>query len=131
MTRDIARNMKIISQEMPWLEVQTPPPPWKRVTIRAVGGLTEVGFGRGSDLLLIVSSRGLGVLDCLSGELVARDRSETFDHVDQHELLADGIGPLEGQKVRLSGLAGGGLAASTFDSWLMDIETYEWPEKCV
>src|SRR5579863_298772 len=90
--------------------ISPPLPPWKLIGGRAVGGLTEVGFADDSDLLLVVSSQGRGVLDCRSGEYVARDRTEPNDSwYDERRLRAFGIGPLEGQLIRLAGLHGGGL----------------------
>ena len=55
--------------------VQEPPIPWRLLEAHAVGGLTDVGFGRRSDLLLVVSSQGRGVFDCVTGQRVARDAS--------------------------------------------------------
>ena len=50
---------------------------WVPRVKRAVGGLTEVAFSRNyNHLLLIISSSGRGVLDCLSGEIIARDYEE-------------------------------------------------------
>src|SRR5450631_1343055 len=90
--------------------VVNPPPPWKRLAVHAVGGLTEVGFAEDSDCLLVVSSQGRGVIDCRTGERVARDRGEPDGSwYDERRLRAQGIGPLDGQVVRLAGLHGGGL----------------------
>src|ERR1700677_2578198 len=66
--------------------VQDPPAAWQRRGAHAVGGLTEVGFGRG-------------------------------------------FGPLAGQTVRTSGLAGGGLAVSTADGWTAERLVLDWPEE--
>jgi len=54
-----------------------PPEPWRHVASHGIGGLTDIGYGEGSDLLLVVSHNGRGVFDCLSGERVARDRVES------------------------------------------------------
>ena len=59
--------------------VGAPVAPWSQVAVRAVGGLTEVGFADDTDLLLVVSSRGRGVFDCCSGQIVARDQTEPDD----------------------------------------------------
>lgn len=129
--RDIGENMRRIQGQLPSLAVAPPPAPWRHVTTRAVGGLYEVGFGTASNLLLIISSSGRGVMDALTGEMRARDRSEGFEWFDARELLAQGIGPLGGQTVRVAGLAGGGLAATTSDGWSVEAETFAWPERCV
>ncbi|SMB81303.1 hypothetical protein [Deinococcus hopiensis] len=131
MARDIWLNMQVISETLPFLPVAPPPDPWIRKACRAVGGLREVGFAPGSDLLLVVSSQGRGVVDCLTGELVAREREVPYDWVDERELLAEGIGPLKGQRIRIAGLAGGGLALGTADGLRLEIETFSHPERCV
>ncbi|MCB9780541.1 MAG: hypothetical protein H6742_18385 [Alphaproteobacteria bacterium] len=112
--------------------VREPPPPWRRTTFLAVGGLTEVGFGRQSDLLLIVSSAGRGLVDCASGELVGRDRQEPDDGwYDAAELLASGIDRLEDELVPIAGLHGGGLALTTDDGWAVTVAYPNWPEAWV
>jgi hypothetical protein len=113
--------------------VHDPPAAWQRRAAHAVGGLTDVGFGRGTDLLLVVSSNGRGVFDCLTGFRVARDPSMPEpgedDWQDTHELDAKGIGPLAGQIVRTSGLAGGALALTTADGWTAERLVLDWPEE--
>lgn len=113
--------------------VQAPPKPWRLLAAHAVGGLTDVGFGRGSDLLLVVSSQGRGVLDCLTGTRVARDPDvpeiDEEQWQDEYELEAQGIGPLEGQAVRTSGLAGGALALVTRDRWSVERLALDWPSE--
>ena len=112
---------------------QAPPAPWQRRAVHAVGGLTDVGFGRGADLLLVVSHDGRGVFDCLTGLRVARDSSVPepgeADWQDTFELETKGIGPLAAQTVRTSGLAGGGLAVLTADGWTAERLTLDWPEE--
>ncbi len=102
-----------------------PPSPWRKKTEHAVGGLVAVGFGDGSDDLLVVSSQGRGVFDCTTGERVARDRGDAA--YDSIRLEALGIGPLQDQVIRVSGLDGGGLPAGTDDGWSADRFVIEWP----
>jgi hypothetical protein len=52
---------------------------WRRISYIAVGGLTEVGFGRDARFRLIVSHEGRGVVDCVTGSGVARDPNEGPD----------------------------------------------------
>jgi hypothetical protein len=113
--------------------VQKPPAPWQLRVAHAVGGLTDVGFGRGSDLLLVISSQGRGVFDCVTGVRVARDAAvlETDEDGwhDTLELEARGIGPLAGQTVTTAGLHGGGLAISTRDRWIVEHLPLDWPNE--
>src|SRR3954469_18142200 len=89
------------------LKLQTPPAPWKRMAAHAVGALTEVGYAENSDLLLVVSSQGRGLFDCLTGERIARDYAEpdgVIDWYDEIRLVARGIAAIENQLVHLAGL---------------------------
>jgi hypothetical protein len=99
------------------------PPPWRQAGMVPVGGLQAVGFS--GDLLLVLSSAGRGVVDCLSGGRVARDEDE--GDFDPGELTCDGIGPLAGVRLRLAGLYGGGLAHSTEDGWGLELRPLSWP----
>src|SRR5689334_4773042 len=109
--------------------ISLPLSPWIELDSHAVGGLTEVGFGDDSDLLLVVSSQGRGVFDCQTGERVSRDRSEPDDSwYDETRLRVFGIGPLEGSLIRLAGLHGGGLLNSVQDGWWVNAITLEWPD---
>lgn len=80
------------------------PLPWRKQSF-AVGGLWAVGFGSGSDLLLVVSVNGRGVFDCLSGERVARDPGD--DAYDEDSETVAGLGPLAGSRVEMNGTGGG------------------------
>ncbi len=52
-----------------------------------------------------------------------RDWGDTF------ELQADGIGPLGGLAIRMTGLYGGGLAISTPDGWSATRFALDWPDE--
>ncbi|PPU64682.1 hypothetical protein [Xanthomonas pisi] len=114
-----------LKKQLRALQMVEPPSPWRRVATIAVGGLRTIGFDRSSELLLVVSSAGRGVIDCRSGEKVARDYDEYYGN--EQFLEADGIGPLQGKTVRISGLFGGGLPISTQDGWSMELVTLDWP----
>lgn len=107
------------------LLVGPPPKPWSLATTLAVGGLRAVGFDRHSELLLIVSSAGRGVIDCTDGTRVARDDSEYY--AGEESLEAAGIGPLQGATIRMSGLFGGGLPTRTTDGWSVEVIVLDWP----
>ena len=112
------------------LPVTEPPAPWRRTLAVGVGGLTEIGFGEAPDrdLLLVVSSMGRGVFDCVTGERVARDRAEPDDAwYDETCLRAAGLGPLEGATIRLAGLHGGGLPSTSGMGWGAWAEYLNWP----
>jgi hypothetical protein len=89
---------------------------WRKVAYLAVGGLTEVGFAEGSKLL-VISHQGRGVVDLASGELLARDRQEPGAWFDAVGRTALGIGPLDGARISVCGLAGGRVPDATADGW--------------
>lgn len=101
--------------------------PWRRLGVIAVGGLSSAGFADHSDLLLLISSAGRGVIDCISAQKVARDEDDYYP--DAGSLEADGIGPLEGQSIRMAGPAGGGLTRATHDGWGIELHPLSWPEE--
>jgi len=119
------KHLDPLRKELRALQTVPPPKPWHKVGAIAVGGLRAVGFDRESELLLIVSSAGRGVVDCQSGLKVARDDEEYYE--DERHLEARGIGPLQGKTLRMSGLLGGGLPISTNDGWSMEVVTLDWP----
>ncbi len=98
---------------------------WNLVTSIAVGGLRSVGFDRYADLLLVVSSQGRGVIDCLSGKKLSRDDEEYYE--GEEHLEAEGIGILKGKIIQMSGLFGGGLPLMTEDFWSIEIICLNWP----
>jgi uncharacterized protein (TIGR02996 family) len=122
------------SMDENYRSVQQPPPlPWKETGHSAVGGLTEVGFDDQSELLLVVSHNGRGVFDCTSGKRVARDpRNDVEGWYDEFELVALGIGPLEGKSINLTGLNGGALPTTTTDGWVLSKNTRgPWERVCL
>ena len=94
------------------------PSPWRKTGDFAVGGLAEVGYEPDSDLLLVLSSNGRGIFDGVTGERVARDRTEEY-LMDSVKLAAPGFDMLDGVTVRTAGLSGGGLPTGTADGWTL------------
>jgi len=87
---------------------------WNRVTSRAVGGLTEVGFSADEQFLLVVSWQGRGVIDTRSGAKVARDSEvpqAKSAWLREEDRVVIGIGPVDGAPIPCVGLWGGTLAA--------------------
>src|ERR1051326_6094509 len=100
--------------------------PWALVNSYAVGGLASVGFAEDSDLLLVTSSDGRGLFDCISGEKIARDYDLIPSYEEQLRLIAPGVGPLDGKIIRMAGLHGGGLPTMTKDGWSLEIVHLDW-----
>jgi len=88
-----------------------------------------IGFDRNSDNLLIVSIQGRGVVDCLTGEKIARDYEGYYE--GERHLEAQGIGVLSQKNIRMTGLFGGGLPIYTKDNWTLESVTLKWPEEMI
>jgi hypothetical protein len=109
------------------LQASKPPSPWRQQPVVHVGGLWHLGFGDCSDLLLLISVSGRGVVSCSSGEKLDRDDAEYYPNPGALE--AKGIGPLDGQVVRIAGSAGGGLPRVTEDGWGLELHPLSWPDE--
>lgn len=105
------------------------PVPWVRGQVHAVGGLFQVGFASGRDLLLVHSSQGRGLFDTISGRRIARDDEEPMDGFDPVRLLADGFDAIDGKTLRMAGLFGGGLPWTTSDGYRLDEDIAGWPQR--
>jgi len=95
------------------------PAPWTRRAVHFTGGLAGIGFAHGTNMLLVVSHVGRGVVDFASSELVARDSQEIPDsEFQENPFVVTGIGPIAGVPVHCFGLWGSGvLSAATQDGW--------------
>lgn len=91
------------------LEQADSPIGWQKGNTFAVGGLEYVGFSRDSLYLLVVSSRGRGVIDVETQQLVARDKDTDSSWLDETRLTCQGIGPIKDEIITITGLNGGGL----------------------
>jgi hypothetical protein len=112
-------------------EIQAVPSPWRALPVYGIGGLFQVGYADGTDLLLVLSLQGRGIFDCLTGEKLARDSAEAHDFFDQIRLAAEGFGPLGGRSVRIAGMFGGGLPLTTADGWSLEVQARSWPTHSV
>ncbi|WP_371616617.1 hypothetical protein [Streptomyces sp. NBC_00454] len=112
------------------------PEPWRPVLDREtpIGGLLGIGFAvhpdSGHDLVMVVSSDGHGLFDAVTGEKIARDRDpdpDTSTPDAAPDLTCPGLGPIEGARVHIAGLFGGGLHRTAPDGWTLDVVSPEWP----
>ena len=93
----------------------------------AVGGLTDLGFSKSSPYLLVISSQGRGVIDCQTGEKVARDYDEMGDWFNPQQLLCQGIGPLASEWIQTCGINGGGLPWGNEFGESIEMNSPDWP----
>ena len=97
----------------------TLPAPWTAQPITWAGGIIGVGFARETDLLLVATHDGRGVVNCLTGEMIARDRDPSF-LLDEKTRKVPGIGPLAGEEIVIAGkIYGGTLSNKTKDGWVL------------
>lgn len=99
---------------------------WEIAGEFTVANLFDVGFDRESELLLVSSSSGLRLFDCVTGQKIARDTSE--EALTDRFLDCRGIGALEHKTIRMAGIYGGGLPSITQDGWQVETVTLQWPE---
>jgi hypothetical protein len=102
-----------------------PPAPWLGRPMR-IGGITAVGFAPGTDLLVVLSHNGVGVVDPFTAQTLARsDDDDTYG--DHYPVAVAGIGPVAGIRIPLAGLWGGGLRTFTPDGWRVAVIAPDWP----
>ena len=94
-----------------------------------------MGFGAdatGRELVLTGSWAGRGLFDTQTGGLVAWDTDEEVHRWMTHgHEYCEGIGPIEGSRIRVAGLWGGGLNRMTEDGWSVAVVAVDWPEERV
>lgn len=121
-------NRKRLINLLSHIEVNKNPDGWNHVTSIAVGGLLTLGFSQIRPFLLVVSSTGRGLINCETGEKIARDE-EPYEGLDEHYLNCKGIGPIENEIVRLCGYSGGGIPQSNSAGESLEIVAPNWPEE--
>jgi hypothetical protein len=124
---DIANRKRLINL-LSRLPSGHQPPGWEISGRFATGGLTDIGFSRKAELLLVVSSSGRGVIDCEKGRIVARDEQADGDWYKPLALTCDGIGPLQNEVVEIAGLNGGGLPTANELAETLEVVSPEWPK---
>ena len=66
--------------------------------VYSIGGLREVGFKKGSDIIMVLSSQGRGIFDCLECEKIERDPYDYYTHDwDPDTGLVKGIGKYQNE----------------------------------
>lgn len=109
------RTLQTLS-ELPYREE---PQGWGPRARISVGKIAYVGFGSESRYLLIVGFAGRSVFDLETRGRVDKAPWGNGKWLDEQKLLCKGIGPLEGQTVRIAGIGGGGLPQQTKDGHVL------------
>ena len=111
------------------IESAESPMGWRKVSSLSVGGLLAVGFSKQKKhLLLVISGSGRSIVDCRSGNKIARDYEED-EGLDMVGLTCLGIGPIENEVVGICGISGGGLPHSNHANETLAVVSRNWPEQ--
>ncbi len=97
---------------------------WNLKNTFAIGGLENVGFACNRDILLVLSSQGQGIFDCLNGNKIARkkDEADWWKEFNEETNTIRGFDGLENEIVKTCGLYGDDiLKKSTKDGWTLII----------
>ncbi len=120
-------NRKRLKKIFENVKVQNCPDGWEFKHF-AVGGLTEIGFSYlNPDMLLVISSSGRGLFDCSNLTKIEKDYNNDFE-IDYSELICYGIGELKDERIRVSGLHGGGLPLGNSNGDSLDVMALDWPD---
>lgn len=95
---------------------------WRHRNTFAIGGLENVGYASNQDILIVLSSQGQGIFDCLTGEKIARQNDEInwWDNFNQRTNSILGFGRLMNIEIQTSGLYGVDiLPKTTADGWTL------------
>lgn len=120
-------NQRRLARLLKNIEHKSQPMGWLTTATIAVGELTEIGFSRITNQLLIISSSGRGLIDCESGEKLARDYQEYGDWYDPINLTCQGIGQTADEQITISGLSGGGLPLVNQYGETLELTAENWP----
>lgn len=95
---------------------------WTHKGTFAIGGLENVGYASEQDLVIVLSSQGEGIFDCLKGERVARKHNDAdwWKDFNQTSNSIKGFDCLENIEIQTSGLYGEDhLPKTTADGWCL------------
>jgi hypothetical protein len=121
------RNRERLISLLSTIPFRTCPDGWRPVGAFSIGRLTDIGFSQDSELLLVLSSTGRGVIDPSVGLVVARDDEPDGAWLSESKLLCEGIGALSGEVVHLAGLRGSGLPRSSGKGESLELFAPNWP----
>ena len=105
---------------------------WTHKNTFAIGGLENVGYGQHKDLLIVLSSQGQAIFDCVKGEKVARRYNDSGWWNDFNEVTGSIIGfdQLADTEIQTCGLYGEyNLPKATVDGWTLVVSEAEPDDK--
>jgi hypothetical protein len=119
---------RMLQEKVRALPRRNDPPGWQPIGSYAIGGLSYVGFSRKQELLLVISSQGIGIYDLEQEKFIYRDRDgDLIFNVDETNLTYEGVDVLAGERIDLCGLTGGGLPTFTDQGDEIFLAGMDWP----
>src|SRR5690349_3226172 len=99
---------------------------WIHKLTIGIGGLEDVGFANNSEELIVLSSQGIGVFNCSTGEILFRSSEEWWPFFDQTLGVLTSIPGYIGSSIKVSGLhSQNSLRTKTNDGWELVISDPE------
>ncbi len=106
-----APTLTSVAQALAQAEPAISARPWQQVNVRAIGGLTALGFARSRDVLLVTSQSGQSVMDGTTGEIMYRNRDA--DGLDTSALKGTRLDHPADERFDMVGQYGGALRTMT------------------
>lgn len=101
---------------------------WENVSTHSVGGLENIGYAPDQDYVIVLSSQGQGIFDCLSGERIARlnNDSDWWEKFDRTNNSIVGFDILDGVNIITFGIySKDDLRKSTKDGWRLEFSPHQ------
>ncbi len=105
---------------------------WTHKKTFAIGGLENVGYATGQDNLMVLSSQGQGLFDCITGVKIARlnNDGDWWQGFNQDTNSITGFDILDKIQISTCGLYGpDNLLKFTNDGWTLTISKAESDDK--
>ncbi len=91
---------------------------YKLLNTFAIAGLENIGYSDNSDNLVVLSSQGRGVFDCLNGQKIYRDELNWWQDYNKENNTVKGFGPENDKIIKVYGLHNQeNLPLRTIDGW--------------
>ncbi|MBP2832616.1 hypothetical protein J8281_10510 [Aquimarina sp. U1-2] len=97
---------------------------WFKKEKFAIGGLREMGFKPNTDILMLLSSQGRGIFDCIKAEKIERDSYDYYmEEWDEKTRIVQGFGKFKDEVFICGGFeAKDPIKKETKDGWKIKIK---------
>src|SRR5688572_2281413 len=100
---------------------------WTHKETFAIGGLENVGFIPYQDYLIVLSSNGEGIFDCLTGQRIARNHNnyEWNNRFNDESMIIKGFDLFADSEIQTSGLHGADKLKKEWKGWRLKEQGHE------